>query len=84
MLCLSRRSSLPVKAAHAGAHWMHVRWISLITSDCLLAAVQVPLWQSWLLQVAVGLRTRVVHQPYGDQALFVRKSTLQELGVSLF
>lgn len=44
--------------------------------------MQVPLWQSWLLQVAVGLRTRVVHQPYGDQGLFVRKSTLQELGVS--
>lgn len=43
---------------------------------------QVPFWQSWLLRVAVGLRTRVVHQPYGDQALFVRKSTLKELNVS--
>lgn len=42
---------------------------------------QVPLWQSWLLRVAVELRTRLLHQPYGDQALFVRKSTLQELDV---
>lgn len=29
----------------------------------------------------MGLRTRVLHQPYGDQALFVRKSTLQQLKV---
>lgn len=49
---------------------------------CPCFALQVPHWQAWLLRMAVELRTRVARQPYGDQALFARKSTLQELNVS--
>mmetsp|Transcript_34196 Transcript_34196/g.75841 ORF Transcript_34196/g.75841 Transcript_34196/m.75841 type:complete len:207 (+) Transcript_34196:269-889(+) len=33
-----------------------------------------------VLSLGVGLRTRMQHTPYGDQAIFVRRSTLKDLG----
>lgn len=37
---------------------------------------------AWLLQAGVALRTRALHRPYGDQALFVRRRCLEQLQVS--
>ncbi|KAL6761000.1 nucleotide-diphospho-sugar transferase [Haematococcus lacustris] len=37
-------------------------------------------WQGWLLRTGVGLRTRLLHQPYGDQALFVSRAWLDKMG----
>jgi hypothetical protein len=65
------RSALRACFAACNAAWL-----------LLPCCVQVPAWQSWLLQAAVELRTTLLHQPYGDQALFVRRSTLQALNVS--
>ncbi|KAK9811265.1 hypothetical protein WJX72_000876 [[Myrmecia] bisecta] len=39
-----------------------------------------PGWQMHLLHAAVSLRTRILHQPYGDQAIFVRANTFSALG----
>lgn len=56
---------------------------SLCMRPLLLTCImQVPRWQSWLVQTGVALRTRLCNMPYGDQALFVRKSALQTLHVS--
>lgn len=38
---------------------------------------QVPTWQTRLVEACVGLRTQLLRLPYGDQALFVRRATLE-------
>jgi hypothetical protein len=35
---------------------------------------------TWLLRTAVSLRTRLLHRPYGDQALFVRRAPFEAAG----
>lgn len=35
---------------------------------------------AWLLNLGVGLRTRLLHQPYGDQGIFVRRDCLEREG----
>lgn len=72
---ITNNSSSSMSACTVGAE---VVWDASLTVVCL----QVPAWQSWLLQMAVELRTRFLHQPYGDQALFVRRDTLRDLNVS--
>jgi hypothetical protein len=43
--------------------------------------LQLPSWQAQVLQVGVGLRTKVLKLPYGDQGLIIHKSTLEKLKV---
>lgn len=45
--------------------------------------MQVPQWQAALVGAAVALRTWLLRRPYGDQALFVHRRTLEELEVCL-
>jgi hypothetical protein len=47
---------------------------------CVPACLQLPSWQAHLLQAAVELRTRLFLLPFGDQALFVRREVMQQLG----
>jgi len=35
---------------------------------------------AWLVQHAVALRTCLLHRPYGDQALFMRRATFDKVG----
>lgn len=44
--------------------------------------LQIPWWQSWLVEVGVGLRTVVLRLPYGDQALFVDRKALEAVQVN--
>lgn len=37
-------------------------------------------WTRWLLCTSVRIRTRLLHQPYGDQAIFVKKSAFLDCG----
>ena len=41
---------------------------------------QLPQWQTGLLRGAVALRTRLLHKPYGDQGVFVRRTALERVG----
>ena len=41
-------------------------------------AVDGPQLTAWLLRHAVALRTRLRHLPYGDQAIFVRRTTFND------
>jgi hypothetical protein len=48
---------------------------------CCCCCAQVPQWQTWLTEVAVGLRTVLLNLPYGDQALFVQREALEAVQV---
>jgi hypothetical protein len=45
--------------------------------------MQVPTWQSWLVETAVAIRTQLGRLPYGDQGIFVKRTALEKLQVYL-
>jgi hypothetical protein len=37
-------------------------------------------WTKWFLSTSVRIRTRVFHRPYGDQAIFVKRTAFMDCG----
>ena len=47
---------------------------------CFRLRLDTPAWQARLIEMAVRLRVRLFRLPYGDQAMFFRRATLEALG----
>ncbi len=47
---------------------------------CFRLRLDTPAWQARLIERAVRVRVRLFRLPYGDQAMFVRRETLEALG----
>jgi rSAM/selenodomain-associated transferase 2 len=47
---------------------------------CFRLRLDSPAWQARVIEVAVRVRVRVFRLPYGDQAMFVRRPTLEAVG----
>lgn len=51
-----------------------------ISGGAFTFSIQLPAWKYRLVEAWVKLRFKLCSMPYGDQAIFVRKSTFDEIG----
>jgi len=63
------RSEVTQSARQASYRW-----------GCFRLRLDTPAWQARIIEGAVRVRVRVFRLPYGDQAMFVRRATLEALG----
>ncbi|MGV3515835.1 TIGR04283 family arsenosugar biosynthesis glycosyltransferase [Luteitalea sp.] len=63
------REEVTAVASGASYHW-----------GCFRLRLDSKAWQARLIEHVVGLRVRLFRLPYGDQAMFVRQTTLKAVG----